>query len=62
LFEGDFRDAVFVCLVPYCLGLWFNTSNSTEDPNGTIQYPERTLHFDGKIHMTRRVYQVDLIV
>ena len=53
---------VLVSLAPYSFRLWFNTTYCTVSCNSTVQHTERTFYFSSKVHVSRGVNQVDLIL
>ena len=55
------RYVVFISLAPYSLRLRLYTTYRTKSHNRTIEDTERTLYLHSEIHVTRSVYQVDLI-
>jgi hypothetical protein len=50
--EGHLGNPIFICLVPYGLGLGFHAFDGAEDRNGPIQHTQRTFHFNREIDMT----------
>lgn len=49
--EGEEGDVVTLHLPVDSDGLALDTSHSTENQDGSIQHPQRPLHFDGEVHM-----------
>src|SRR6201999_46963 len=60
--EADARHVILVGLTPHGFGLRLDTGNSVEHSNRTVQHAHGTLDFNGEVHMTRRVDDVDAVV
>ena len=53
---------VAIRLAPHRLGLWFHTCDTVEHGDSAIENTEGTLHFDGEVHVTGSVDDVDFVV
>src|SRR5450759_383171 len=60
--EADPRYAVTVRLAPHRLRLRLNAGNGVEYGDCPVEDPQRSLHFDGEVDVTRRVDDVDGVV
>ena len=60
--EAHPGDSVSVRLAPHRLGLRLDARHAVEDADRAIEHPQRALHLDGEIHMSRRVDDVDAVV
>jgi hypothetical protein len=56
---GDF---VFIRLTPDRLRLWLDAGRSAQYNHSTIQHAQRTLHFNGEIHVSGSVDDIDPMV
>ncbi len=59
--KGNARDAIFVGLAPYGFGLGLDASHRVEHGHRTIQYSQRAFHFYRKVHVARRIDNVDAV-
>jgi len=50
--KGQFRNPIFIGLMPHGLGLRLHSFDRTEDRNRPIQHTQRTLYFNREVHMT----------
>ena len=57
--EANAGNAVLVRLTPHCFRLRLDTVNGVKAGDGAVEYAERTLHLGGKVHVARRVDNVD---
>ena len=57
--ENQARHFVLVGLTPNGFGLWFYTRGPAEYDNGTVQHPQATLNFNGEIHVSGCIDDVD---
>mmetsp|Transcript_7328 Transcript_7328/g.11591 ORF Transcript_7328/g.11591 Transcript_7328/m.11591 type:complete len:647 (+) Transcript_7328:221-2161(+) len=60
--ETHARNLVLICLTPDSLSLGFNTCDTIEDSDGSIQNSKRSLHFQSKVDVTGGVNNVDSMV
>ena len=60
--EGQPGDAVAVGLAPHRLRLGLHPAHRIENRHHPVQHPEAALHFNGKVHVPRRVDDVDAMV
>ena len=51
-----------ISLMPHYFGLSFYPGNRVQNHNPSIQHPETTLHFRRKIHMPRRINNIDTVI
>src|SRR3989339_758667 len=56
------RHIVFVRLMPYSLGLRLHALTTIEHRDGTIEYTERALHLDSKIHVTGGIDDIHAVI
>ena len=59
--ETDSRNIVLVCLAPYGLGLRLNAGNGIEYRDCAVQNAQRTLDFNRKVNVSRRIDDVDSV-
>src|SRR6266702_3406994 len=59
--EANARDAVLVRLAPHGLGLRLHARHGIEHAHRAVQNAQRTFHFDGKVHVARRINDIDAI-
>jgi hypothetical protein len=59
--KGQPWNFVLIGLTPDSLGLGLYTTHGAERSYGTVQYAQGSFHFYGKIHVTRGVYDIDLV-
>lgn len=52
--EGEEGDVVAFHLPVHRHGLTLDPSHRTQDQHGAVQHAQRSLHFDGKVHVTWR--------
>ena len=57
----DTGHAVLVGLTPHGFGLGLYAADGAERSHGTVEHAQRTLHFDGKVHVSGSVNQVNLV-
>ena len=60
--EGQPGHAVAVGLAPHRLRLGLHAAHRIENRHHTVEHPEGALHFNGEIHVPRRVDDVDAMV
>ena len=60
--KADARHIVFGGLTPHLLRLRFHAFFTVEHGNSTVEHPQRPLHLNGEVHVTRGVDDVDLVV
>ncbi len=56
---GDFR---VVGVAPVGFGLWLNTAGTAEHADAAVENLERTIDFDGEVHVARSVDDVELVI
>ncbi len=56
--ETHARHIVLIRLTPHGLGLRFHASHAVEHGHGAIKDAKRALHFDRKVHVSRRINEV----
>ena len=59
--ERDARDAVLVGLPPDGFRLRLHAGHGIENSHAAVQDAQRALHFDGKVHVTRRINDIDQV-
>jgi len=62
VYEGDFRDQVFVSLMPHSFRLWLDPPHGTENGNNAIEHPQGSFHLNRKIDMPRGIDQMNLVI
>jgi len=50
--ESEEGDVVALHLSVHGQGLTLDAPHRTQDQHGSVQHPQRSLHFDGKVHVT----------
>ncbi len=60
--ERNARNTVFIHLTPDRFRLRLHAADRTEERDGTIKDAERPLDFDGKVHVARRIDDIDPMV
>lgn len=50
--EGEEGDVVALHLSVHRHGLTLDPPHRTQDQHGAVQHPQRSLHFDGEVHVT----------
>ena len=60
--EDDARDVVAIGLAPHRLGLRLDAAHRVEHGDGAVQDPERALHLDGEVHVSRGIDDVDAVL
>ena len=59
--ESHARHVVLVRLAPYGFRLGLDPTDSTEHRDGTVEYTQGTLDFDGEINVPRRIDDIDTV-
>ncbi|MBA7584610.1 hypothetical protein ES708_26567 [subsurface metagenome] len=59
--EADTGYAVSIRLPPYRFGLSLNSGDGVKNDHSAIQHPEAPLYLGGKVHMPRRVNNIDAV-
>src|SRR5882757_10337688 len=59
--EANTRYTVLVSLAPNGFGLAFDTHLAVKDNDSTVQHTQRAFYFDGKVNVSGRVNDVDLL-
>src|SRR5439155_27303457 len=57
--EANSRDAVFIGLPPYGFRLRLDAMHGVENGDSAIEHAQRSLHFCGKVHVARRIDDID---
>ena len=59
IYKRDARDVILVRLPPDRFRLWLHACHRVENGHCAIEHAKRPLDFNGKIHVTRRINNVD---
>ena len=57
--EDETGDPVAIRLAPHGLGLGLDAGHGIQQGHRAVQHAERALHFDGEVHVTRGIDDVD---
>src|SRR6185312_4028796 len=60
--EREARHLVLVGLAPHGLGLGLDAAHGAEHGASAVQHAQRTLHFDGEVHVAGGVDDVDAVL
>ena len=60
--EADARHVILVGLTPHGFGLGLDAGNGIKHGDGAVQHAHGTLDFNGEVHVTGRVDDVDAVV
>ena len=62
VYEDKSRYSILISLSPNCFSLRFSTLRTIKQCNRTIQNSQRSLYFYSKVHVSRSIDHIDLIV
>ena len=60
--ERDARHVVLIGLAPHGLGLGLDTTHGAEHGDRAVEHAKRALDFDGEVHVTRGIDDVDAVI
>ena len=59
--ERNPRHSILIGLTPYSFGLRLHTGDSIENRDSAIEHAQRSLDFHRKIHVARRINDIDAV-
>ena len=62
VYEADTGHVILIGLTPDRLGLGLDAGNGVENNDATIEDAETSFHLSGEVHVSRCIYDVNLIV